>query len=234
MLELHNLSCGYGPFQAVHELSLTLRPGTITGLLGPNGAGKSSTLMSVAGHVGVQGGQIRLDGVDIATLPPTERVRRGIAIAPEGRRLFKDLTVLDNLRVGGVIQPAAHFAHDRDYVLSLFPRLGERLNSLAGNLSGGEQQMLAIGRALMTRPRLVMIDELSLGLMPKVIDLCYQALRRLREDGMTVLLVEQNTERALAVADDICVLESGRAVWQGSAADAANDPMLAQAYLGLH
>ena len=234
MLELHNLSCGYGPFQAVHELSLTLRPGTITGLLGPNGAGKSSTLMSVAGHVGVQGGHIRFDGVDIATLPPTERVRRGIAIAPEGRRLFKDLTVLDNLRVGGVIQPAAHFAHDRDYVLSLFPRLGERLNSLAGNLSGGEQQMLAIGRALMTRPRLVMIDELSLGLMPKVIDLCYQALRRLREDGMTVLLVEQNTERALAVADDICVLESGRAVWQGSAADAANDPMLAQAYLGLH
>ena len=234
MLELQHLSCGYGPFQAVHELSLTLRPGTITGLLGPNGAGKSSTLMSVAGHVGVQGGQIRLDGVDIAALPPTERVRRGIAIAPEGRRLFKDLTVLDNLRVGGVIQPAAHFAHDRDYVLSLFPRLGERLNSLAGNLSGGEQQMLAIGRALMTRPRLVMIDELSLGLMPKVIDLCYQALRRLREDGMTVLLVEQNTERALAVADDICVLESGRAVWQGSAADAANDPMLAQAYLGLH
>ena len=234
MLELNNLSCGYGPFQAVHELSLTLRPGTITGLLGPNGAGKSSTLMSVAGHVGVQGGHIRFDGVDIATLPPTERVRRGIAIAPEGRRLFKDLTVLDNLRVGGVIQPAANFAHDRDYVLSLFPRLGERLHSLAGNLSGGEQQMLAIGRALMTRPRLVMIDELSLGLMPKVIDLCYQALRRLREDGMTILLVEQNTERALAVADDICVLESGRAVWQGSAADAANDPMLAQAYLGLH
>ena len=234
MLELNNLSCGYGPFQAVHELSLTLRPGTITGLLGPNGAGKSSTLMSVAGHVGVQGGHIRFDGIDIATLPPTERVRRGIAIAPEGRRLFKDLTVLDNLRVGGVIQPAANFAHDRDYVLSLFPRLGERLHSLAGNLSGGEQQMLAIGRALMTRPRLVMIDELSLGLMPKVIDLCYQALRRLREDGMTILLVEQNTERALAVADDICVLESGRAVWQGSAADAANDPMLAQAYLGLH
>ncbi|WP_439892044.1 ABC transporter ATP-binding protein [Ralstonia sp. 25C] len=234
MLELLNLSCGYGPFQAVHELSLTLRPGTITGLLGPNGAGKSSTLMSVAGHVGVQGGHIRFDGIDIATLPPTERVRRGIAIAPEGRRLFKDLTVLDNLRVGGVIQPAANFAHDRDYVLSLFPRLGERLHSLAGNLSGGEQQMLAIGRALMTRPRLVMIDELSLGLMPKVIDLCYQALRRLREDGMTILLVEQNTERALAVADDICVLESGRAVWQGSAADAANDPMLAQAYLGLH
>ncbi|WP_426394771.1 ABC transporter ATP-binding protein [Ralstonia sp. R-29] len=234
MLELHNLSCGYGPFQAVHELSLTLRPGTITGLLGPNGAGKSSTLMSVAGHVGVQGGHIRFDGIDIATLPPTERVRRGIAIAPEGRRLFKELTVLDNLRVGGVIQPAANFAHDRDYVLSLFPRLGERLHSLAGNLSGGEQQMLAIGRALMTRPRLVMIDELSLGLMPKVIDLCYQALRRLREDGMTILLVEQNTERALAVADDICVLESGRAVWQGSAADAANDPMLAQAYLGLH
>jgi branched-chain amino acid transport system ATP-binding protein len=234
MLELTSLSCGYGAFQAVHELSLSLRPGTITGLLGANGAGKSSTLMCIAGHVQRQGGGIRLDGEDISNAGPTERVRKGIAISPEGRRLFKDLTVEDNLRVGGMVQPAHVFIQDRDRVLALFPRLGERLNSLAGNLSGGEQQMLAIGRALMTRPRLIMIDELSLGLMPKVIDLCYQALIQLRSEGMTVLLVEQNTERVLKIADEVCVLESGSTVWQGSAEAARNDPQLTAAYLGLH
>ena len=234
MLELQQLSAGYGAFQAVHELSLALRPGTITGLLGPNGAGKSSTLMCVAGHVARQHGQVLFDGQDISTLAPTERVRRGIAISPEGRRLFKDLSVEDNLRVGGVIHPTRGYRQDRDRVLALFPRLAERLTSLAGNLSGGEQQMLAIGRALMARPRFIMIDELSLGLMPKVIDLCYQALRQLRSEGMTVLLVEQNTERALGVADDICVLESGRCVWRGSAEEARKDPMLTAAYLGLH
>ena len=234
MLELQQLSCGYGAFQAVHELSLTLRPGTITGLLGPNGAGKSSTLMCVAGHVSRQAGRVLFDGQDISEQPPTERVRRGIAISPEGRRLFKELSVEDNLRVGGVIHPAKLFRQDRDRVVSLFPRLGERLTSLAGNLSGGEQQMLAIGRALMARPRFIMLDELSLGLMPKVIDLCYRALMQLRNEGMTVLLVEQNTERALGVADDICVLESGRTVWCGSAADARNDTTLAAAFLGLH
>ena len=234
MLELQTVSCGYGAFQAVHELTLSLRPGTITGLLGANGAGKSSTLMCVAGHVARQAGTVLFDGQDISSLAPTERVRRGIAISPEGRRLFKDLTVEDNLRVGGLVQPARLYQQDCDRVIALFPRLGERLKSLAGNLSGGEQQMLAIGRALMTRPRLIMIDELSLGLMPKVIDLCYQALQTLRGEGMTVLLVEQNTERVLKVADDICVLESGRTVWQGSAEAARQDPDLTAAYLGLH
>jgi len=234
MLELNDLTCGYGPFQAVHGLSMALRPGSITGLIGANGAGKSSTLMCVAGHVDRQGGTLRFDGEDIGALGPTERVRRGIAISPEGRRLFKDLTVEDNLRVGGLIQPARTYLKDRDRVLSLFPRLGERLDSLAGNLSGGEQQMLAIGRALMTRPKLLMIDEISLGLMPKVIDLCYRALLQLRDEGMTVLLVEQNTERVLKVADDICVLESGRTVWQGTAQAARLDPQLSAAYLGLH
>ncbi|KRC06247.1 ABC transporter ATP-binding protein [Hydrogenophaga sp. Root209] len=234
MLDLTSISCGYGAFQAVHGLSLSLRPGTITGLLGANGAGKSSTLMCIAGHVQRQGGTIQLDGEDISAMGPTERVRKGIAISPEGRRLFKDLSVEDNLRVGGMVQPAQVFAQDRDRVLALFPRLGERLNSLAGNLSGGEQQMLAIGRALMTRPRLIMIDELSLGLMPKIIDLCYQALIQLRSDGMTVLLVEQNTERVLKIADDVCVLESGSTVWQGTAEAARNDPQLTAAYLGLH
>jgi branched-chain amino acid transport system ATP-binding protein len=234
MLELQNLSCGYGPFNAVHELSLVLRPGTITALLGANGAGKSSTLMCIAGHGELQAGRILFGGEDISALPATQRVRAGIAISPEGRRLFKDLSVEDNLRVGGMIHPVSCYAQDRERVLTLFPRLGERLTSLAGNLSGGEQQMLAIGRALMTRPKLIMIDELSLGLMPKVIDQCYQALKLLRSEGMTVLLVEQNTERALAAADDVCVLESGATVWHGSAQDARNDPSLAAAFLGLH
>ncbi|RJG06972.1 ABC transporter ATP-binding protein [Noviherbaspirillum cavernae] len=234
MLEIKNMSCGYGAFEAVGDLSLTLKPGSITGLLGANGAGKSSTLMCVAGHVAMKSGDMLFEGESISKLSPEQRVKRGIAISPEGRRLFKDLTVEDNLRVGGLIQPASHFAKDRDYVLSMFPRLGERLTSLAGNLSGGEQQMLAIGRALMTRPKLIMIDELSLGLMPKVIDLCYRALKQLQQDGMTILLVEQNTDRVLSVADDVCVLESGRTVWQGKADDARNDPTLAAAYLGLH
>jgi branched-chain amino acid transport system ATP-binding protein len=234
MLQLDNLSCGYGMFQAVHGLSLELRAGTFNGLIGANGAGKSSTLMCIAGHVALQEGTLRFNGQDISGLGPRERVKLGIAISPEGRRLFKDLSVEDNLKVGGLIHPAAFYAQDRDKVLALFPRLGERLDSLAGNLSGGEQQMLAIGRALMTRPKLLMIDEISLGLMPKVIDLCYAALEQLRREGLTILVVEQNTDRLLRVADELCVLESGRTVWQGTAADARNDPRLTAAYLGMH
>lgn len=234
MLELKNVSCGYGVFNAVHELSLVVRPASITALLGANGAGKSSTLMCIAGHGQLQAGKIMFEGQDISAMEVTQRVRSGIAISPEGRRLFKDLSVEDNLRVGGVIHPTSFYAQDRERVLSLFPRLGERINSLAGNLSGGEQQMLAIGRALMTRPKLIMIDELSLGLMPKVIDQCYAALQLLRSEGMSILLVEQNTERALATADDVCVLESGATVWQGTAAEARKDTKLAAAFLGLH
>jgi branched-chain amino acid transport system ATP-binding protein len=234
MVQLDNLSCGYGMFQAVHGLSLELRAGTFNGLIGANGAGKSSTLMCIAGHVALQEGTLRFNGQDISRLGPRERVKLGIAISPEGRRLFKDLSVEDNLKVGGLIHPAAFYAQDRDKVLALFPRLGERLDSLAGNLSGGEQQMLAIGRALMTRPKLLMIDEISLGLMPKVIDLCYAALEQLRREGLTILVVEQNTDRLLRVADELCVLESGRTVWQGIAADARNDPTLTAAYMGMH
>jgi len=233
MLRLDGLSCGYGLFRAVSELDLEVPGGSITGLIGPNGAGKSSTLMCVAGHVEMQAGRVLFDEQDLGSLPATERVRRGIAIAPEGRRLFKDLSVEDNLRVGGLIHSASRFKQDRDYVLSLFPRLSERLRSVAATLSGGEQQMLSIGRALMARPKLIMIDELSLGLMPKMVDLCYLALERLKRDGMTILLVEQNTDRVLSVADRVCVLESGRGVWSGNAADARNDPELAAAYLGL-
>ncbi|MCB2099368.1 MAG: ABC transporter ATP-binding protein [Rhodobacterales bacterium] len=233
MLRLDGLSCGYGAFRAVHELSFEVPEGSVFALVGANGAGKSSTIMAVAGHVAVQGGAVLLDGQDITNLPPTKRVGAGIALAPEGRRLFTDLSVERNLVVGGYHLPAERTAENKARVLELFPRLGERIDQPAGALSGGEQQMLAIGRALMAEPRLLMIDEVSLGLMPKAVDLCYAAIDRLRDRGITILLVEQNTTRALEAADRVCVLESGRAVWQGDAAEARRDPALVEAYLGL-
>lgn len=233
MLELKSFSCGYGAFQAVHELSLSLRPGTITGLLGPNGAGKSSTLMCVAGHVARQAGQVLFDGQDISELPATERVRRGIAISPEGRRLFKDLSVEDNLRVGGVIHPASVFKQDRDRVLSLFPRLGERLTSLAGNLSGGEQQMLAIARALMTNPKVMLVDEPSLGLAPKVVDEVYDRLCQLQAlRGLTLVIVEQSSARAARVGGRMLLMRGGKIVADGDATDFAAKDLLTEAYFG--
>ena len=233
MLRLTELSAGYGAFTAVHGLSLTVAPASVFALVGANGAGKSSTIMAIAGHVAVQGGNIELDGQDITALPVARRVGRGIALAPEGRRLFGDLSVRDNLMIGGYACPRRDEAENRARVIELFPRLGERLDQAAGTLSGGEQQMLSIGRALMAQPRLLMVDEVSLGLMPAAIDTCYAAIRRLKEAGISVLLVEQNTARALEVADRVCVLESGRAVWQGSAEEARKDPAMIEAYMGL-
>ena len=233
MLRLENVSCGYGAFQAVADLSLDILPGSIFALIGPNGAGKSSTIMAVAGHVNVQAGSVYFDDVEISHLPPRRRVGLGIAIAPEGRQLFPDLTVRENLIVGGIIHDRKAEAHNIDRALTLFPRLGERMSQLAGSLSGGEQQMLAIGRALMAQPRFLMIDEVSLGLMPAMVDICYRAISALREEGMTILLVEQSTQRALEVADEICVLESGRTVWRGTANDARKDPKMIDAYLGM-
>ncbi|MCP4328281.1 MAG: ABC transporter ATP-binding protein [Alphaproteobacteria bacterium] len=233
MLRLESMSCGYGPFQAVHDLSFEVAEGSIFALVGANGAGKSSTIMTIAGHVELQGGVIKFDGEDISTLAARDRVRKGIALAPEGRRLFPDLTVAENLIVGGYSRPAAETTATRDMVFGLFPRLAERSTQYAGSMSGGEQQMLAIGRALMAHPRFLMIDEVSLGLMPKVVDICYSAISRLKQSGLTVLLVEQSTQRALEVADTICVLESGRPVWQGGVAEARADPGMIDAYLGL-
>ena len=233
MLRLTELSAGYGAFTAVHGLSLTVAPASVFALVGANGAGKSSTIMAIAGHVAVQGGNIELDGQDITALPVARRVGQGIALAPEGRRLFGDLSVRDNLMIGGYARPRRDEAENRARVIELFPRLGERLDQTAGTLSGGEQQMLAIGRALMAQPRLLMVDEVSLGLMPAAIDVCYAAIRRLKEAGVSVLLVEQSTARALEIADRVCVLESGRAVWQGSAEEARKDPAMIEAYMGL-
>ena len=233
MLKIEKLSCGYGSLTVVHELDLTVREGSIHALLGANGAGKSTTLMTIAGHVQVKSGSIRISSGGLDRVPIKERVRLGVALVPEGRRLFSDLTVRDNLEVGGYSQSKENISHNLERVLTMFPRLGERLKQESGLLSGGEQQMLAIGRALMAEPKLLLLDELSLGLMPRMVEDCYNALHLLQSEGMTILLVEQNTSQALAVADDVCVLESGTVVWSGTAEQARQDSGIIDAYIGL-
>ena len=233
MLELRGFACGYGLMQAVELLDLVVPAGKITALLGPNGAGKTSTIMAIAGHVEVQRGEVLFENDDLTRLSPADRTRRGIALAPEGRRIFPDLTVAENLMVGGYTQSVADARRTQESVLALFPRLGERLRQRAGLLSGGEQQMLAIGRALMARPRLLMIDELSLGLMPAMVELCFKALLDLKQQGLAVLLVEQNTHRALAVADHVVVLVSGRRVYQADGEQARRDPDMVDSFLGI-
>jgi branched-chain amino acid transport system ATP-binding protein len=233
MLRLEALSCGYGQMRAVHALDLEARTGRITALLGANGAGKSSTIMCIAGHVAVFEGRVVYQDQPITAWTPVQRVTAGIGLVPEGRRLFGSLTVRENLVVGGYCRPQAATDESLEGVVRMFPRLGERFNQRAGSLSGGEQQMLAIGRALMSRPRLLLIDELSLGLMPKMIDICYAAIADLKAKGLTIILVEQSTQRALEVADDVAVLESGRVVWRGNARSARASTEMIDASLGL-
>jgi branched-chain amino acid transport system ATP-binding protein len=233
MLEIESLSCGYGPATVVSDLSLTVGRGEILTLLGPNGAGKTSTLMAIAGHVAVNAGAIRLDGQDLAGLSPGQRTRLGVGLAPEGRRIFSDLTIAENLLVGGYTRPRADATAAEAEVLELFPRLKERHRQRAGTLSGGEQQMLAIGRALMPGPRLLLIDELSLGLMPAVVDLCFAAIEKLKASGLASLIFEQNTHNALAHADRVAVLSAGRLVYAASGAEARERADLVDAYLGL-
>jgi branched-chain amino acid transport system ATP-binding protein len=232
MLKLENLNCGYGSVEAVHNVSFDISAGSVFALLGPNGAGKTSTIMAIMGHVDIHGGRIVLEGQDITRRRAIDRVGLGISIVPEGRQLFSDLTVDENLTVGGYARPADHDAAKRDRVFSIFPRLFERRTQLAGSLSGGEQQMLAIGRALMAEPRLLLVDELSLGLMPKMVDLCLDALLALKREGLTILLVEQNTARALDVADKVCVMSSGLQVYQGTAAEAKAAGSMFATFLG--
>ncbi len=232
MLRLEDLSCGYGKIEAVSRLSLDVGKESIVALIGANGAGKSSTIQCIAGHVQRTEGRILLDGEDISALPPQQRVRRGIAVAPEGRRLFRDLSVRENLLMGGFCRPREREKRNLARVMDIFPRLAERINSRAEHLSGGEQQMVTIGRAMMSEPRILMIDEVSLGLMPKNVDICYDAILRLRSEGLSILLVEQNTVKALNTADTVFVLESGRLVWEGAAAAAKTDASIVDAYMG--
>jgi branched-chain amino acid transport system ATP-binding protein len=233
MLKLEALSCGYGAVRAVHNLSAELAAGSVLALLGPNGAGKTSTIMAIMGHIDIHGGRILYDGADITHRRATDRTKLGIALVPEGRQLFPDLTVEENLTVGGYAHTLARDRVNRERVFHVFPRLHERTSQLAGSLSGGEQQMLAIGRALMAEPRLLLVDELSLGLMPKMVDLCLQALLDLKREGVAILLVEQNTARALDVADTVYVLSSGAVVFAGTAAEAKSQHSLFAAFLGM-
>jgi len=232
MLEVTDLCAGYGEMIAVRDFSFSVQQGKILAILGANGAGKSSTLMALMGLIEQKSGSIRVNGNDISLLSSEKRIEHGISIVPEGRRIFADLSVLENLIVGGHTVSKSQLDQGVEKVFGYFGRLRERSSQLAGSLSGGEQQMLAMGRALISEPKLLLVDELSLGLMPKIVDECYGVLKQLNENGTAIILVEQNTERALAVADNVCILEAGNLGFTGSVADAQQDSKILQSFLG--
>jgi branched-chain amino acid transport system ATP-binding protein len=232
MLEVQSLEVKYGAVRVLRGISFTVLDGQIVALLGANGAGKTTTLRAIMGLAEVAAGRISLDGEDLGGRPPHEVIRRGLALCPEGRRLFANLTVNDNLLLGGYGRPKASRSEDLDWVLATFPRLRERLHQQAGTLSGGEQQMVALGRALMSRPRLLLLDEPSLGLAPLLVAEVFRVVQEINRRGTTVLLVEQNAHAALDIAHYGYVLENGRLVLEGSGQELLSHPHLQQAYLG--
>ena len=232
MLYFDKVSTFYGKIQALHDVSVEVRQGEIVTLIGANGAGKSTLLMTLCGSPQASSGSIRYQGEELIGQNTPDIMRRSIAVVPEGRRVFSRLTVEENLVMGGFFTAKGEFREQLDKVLQLFPRLQERLSQRAGTMSGGEQQMLAIGRALMSKPKLLLLDEPSLGLAPIIIQQIFSIIEQLREDGVTVFLVEQNANQALKLADRGYVLENGRIVMQGSGHDLLNDPKVRDAYLG--
>jgi branched-chain amino acid transport system ATP-binding protein len=217
MLAVENLHSGYGRIQALHGIDIDVKPGEIVTLIGANGAGKTTLLMTICGNPRASAGRVLLDGQDITRLPPHKIARRGLAISPEGRRVFARMSVLENLQMGAVVADPRHFADDFDRVLTLFPRLKERLTQRGGTLSGGEQQMLAIGRALMSRPRVLLLDEPSLGLAPLVVRHIFHLIGEInRDQKVTVFLVEQNAYHALKLAHRGYVMVNGRVTLSGS------------------
>ncbi|KGD98296.1 ABC transporter ATP-binding protein [Achromobacter sp. RTa] len=235
MLKVENLSVAYGGVQAVRGLSLEVRPGEIAALLGANGAGKSSTLMAIVGSVRPREGRVIFEGKDITGTPPDRLVTQGISMIPEGARVFARQPVEQNLRLGAyTVRDERVYRERLGRVYALFPRLKERREQLAGTMSGGERQMLAIGRALMSGPRLLLIDEPSLGLSPLLVEQVFDALAALnRDDGLSVLLVEQNMAQALEVAARAYVMQSGRVALSGEAAELAASDEVRKAYLGM-
>lgn len=235
MLDVANVSVAYGKHMALHNVDLQVGDREVVVLLGANGAGKSSLLKAVARLVPVlPGGTVVLDGVDIGRLAPHEVVEAGVALVPEGRGVFGDLTVRENLQLGAHARRArAGEAQRREQVLALFPRLAERLRQTVATMSGGEQQMVAIGRALMSAPSVLLLDEPSLGLSPIMTGELFKALRQIRDIGVSVLLVEQNAKRSLAIADRGYLIENGVIVGGGPAAELADNPAVQRAYLGL-
>jgi len=234
LLEISNLTVGYGAIEALHGISLSVEEGQIVALLGCNGAGKSTTLRTVSGLLRPRGGDVKFAGKSISAMKPHDIVRLGVAQSPEGRGIFPNLTVEENLRIGGFTRPAKeNGGKDREQVLDLFPRLRERLKQNAGTLSGGEQQMLAIGRALLAKPRLLLLDEPSLGLAPQLVQLIFKIVRQINEAGTTILLVEQNARMALEVAHHAYVLEVGEVAMSGDAKKLAASDEVRKAYLGV-
>ena len=232
ILEVSGVTTFYGTIQALHGVDLVVAKGEIVTLIGANGAGKSTLLMTICGSPRARSGSIRLDGQEITHLPTHEIVRRGVAQAPEGRRIFPRMTVFENLQMGATIADPAHFQQDVDRVFAMFPRLAERREQRGGTLSGGEQQMLAIGRALMSRPRLLLLDEPSLGLAPLIVQQIFEAIGRIaREEGVTIFLVEQNAYHALRLADRGYVLVNGRVRLSGRGSDLLANAEVRAAYL---
>jgi branched-chain amino acid transport system ATP-binding protein len=235
LLELHDVEVFYGRIRAIKGLSFNVAPGEVVTLIGANGAGKTTTLKAISGVRPVAAGKIVFDGVDITKVPPHRRVELGICQAPEGRGIFPGMSVTENLEMGAYARKdrtAPQKKRDVDRVFTLFPRLEERRAQLGGTLSGGEQQMLAIGRALMSEPRLLLLDEPSMGLAPRLIAQIFSIVTEINEQGTTILLVEQNAAQALARADRAYVLETGRIVKEGAGDSLLNDEAVQAAYLG--
>jgi branched-chain amino acid transport system ATP-binding protein len=234
MLSLAAVSAGYGSFRALFDVSLEVPQGEAVGVIGPNGAGKTTLMRVISGLVPLRGGAMMLDGRPIGGLPAHRIVELGIAHVPENRRLFPRLTVEDNLRIGAFIpQARARFAQQLDRIYAMFPRLKERRDQPAGTLSGGEQQMCAIGRALMSQPKLLLMDEPSAGLAPLVVEQVFELVRRIRAEGLTVLIVEQNVQQVLDVVDRAYLLEVGGIKLSGTSRDLKGHEVIRKAYLGL-
>jgi branched-chain amino acid transport system ATP-binding protein len=232
MLEINDLHVSYAHVEAVRGVSVTVRPGKVTLVLGPNGAGKTTTIKAIAGIHPPDSGTVTLDGSDITGLAPHAIVRRGIALVPEGRRVFAPLTIAENLRLGGYTASKAQFEETHTRVEEMFPILHERSQAAAGLLSGGEQQMLAFGRALMSQPKFMLLDEPSMGLAPVVVDTVLEKVRAMADAGIGILMVEQNAEAGLDVADEVVAVTRGEVVYSGAAKEARSHASVLRAFLG--
>lgn len=232
ILNVNNINVYYGAIHAIKDISFTVDEGEIVTLIGANGAGKSTTLNTISGLLRTKTGDIEFMGSSIAKMAPNKVVEHGLVMVPEGRRIFLGLTVEENLEMGAYTRPKSEIKASMEEVYDLFPRLRERRSQIGGTLSGGEQQMLAMGRALMARPKLIMLDEPSMGLAPLLVDLIFEIIADLHKAGSTILLVEQNAQAALSIADRAYVLETGRIIKTGRGSELISDPDIKKAYLG--
>ena len=232
MLKLENVNTHYGQIQALHDISLEVKQGEIVTLIGANGTGKTTLMMTICGDPRASSGKIFFDDEEISSVNTPEIMRKGLAVVPEGRRVFSRLTVQENLHMGAYFRSKAEYEETLEQVLALFPRLQERIDQRAGTMSGGEQQMLAIGRAMMSRPRMILLDEPSLGLAPIIIQQIFDIIEKLRDDGVTIFLVEQNANQALRIADRGYVMENGRVTLSDTGAALLVNEDVRKAYLG--